>query len=60
MHVRFHTIMWSRHSRRTEPINAFHERIGVSRALHLVMRISHTFSPSPIRSIRCTAKPLSC
>jgi hypothetical protein len=33
---------------------------GVSRALHLVMRISHMCSPSRIRSIRCTVKPLSC
>jgi hypothetical protein len=34
-------------------------RIGVSRALHPVMRISHTFSPSRIRSIRCAGRRLS-
>ena len=40
--------------------DALHVGVGVSRALHLVMRISHTFSPSRIRSIRCTARRLSC
>jgi hypothetical protein len=32
---------------------------GVSRALHPVMRISHTFSQSRIRSIHCMARRLS-
>jgi hypothetical protein len=41
------------------PHKSFGIGVGVSRALHPVMRISHTFSRSRIRSTRCTARHLS-
>ena len=42
------------------PYKPLRVRIGRKRALHRVMHISHKFSRSRIRSIRSTAKPLSC
>lgn len=41
-------------------LRGLHFRFGVSRALHPVMRISHKFSRSPIRSIRSVVRHLSC
>jgi hypothetical protein len=42
------------------PDAGFDFAFGVSRALHLVMRICRKFSPSRTPSIRCTGRRLSC